>query len=258
MSNKTIFIIAIGAILVGAGAWYYYRTPGAITIDTSQLGTQMSSTTLRGPGYTIEQVAIEDFKTSLPNLDREIKFTASVPEEYRATVRKHVADDVAILKKDPVNAGAWLDLALWYHTANDYEGARDVWEFMVKAAPKDTTSYDNLGKLYHFDLKDFAKSEEYFKKSISINPQSTTPYTELFQLYTLSLKNETKAVAIIREAEKQFPAEPGFPYTLGAYYRDIGNSKAARAEFERALALARATGNMGLVGSIGEDLTKLP
>lgn len=222
-------------------------------ISTSE--TEEQETTITGPGYTIEQEAL----TEIPDLSRTVVFGASVPEEARAAIQAKVDGDVAVLTIDKTNAGAWLDLGLQYKMANDLEGARLVWEFLVRAAPTETTPLDNLGRMYHFDLKQYAKAEEYFKKSIAVNPKSVAAYIELFDLYRYSYKqNTTAAVDIMHAAAAQFPTDAGIPFALGQYYRDLRQSAAARAEYAKALGIARTAGNIELVGAINAELANLP
>lgn len=252
MKQNVIFIAAALVVLLGIAYVVIPKTASA------PAATTVSTTTSQGPGYTLEQVPLPDLKSLMPNLDRSVEFSDSVPQAARDIVLKKVAASVAILKKDPTNAAEWLSLALWYHTANDYQGAKEIWEFLTKVAPNQATAFVNLGKMYHFDVKDLQKSESYFKQAIAIDPKNPEPYTELFQLYALSMKDTAKAVNIIRDAEKRFPEEVSFPFTLGAYYRDLGRNKEARTEFEHALSIARSLGKMDLVSSIGEELAKLP
>ncbi len=248
------YMLGAGAVCILAilGGWYWFQggaLPAAVSVDAED-------GVVRGPGYTIEQVAIDE-SDAIPDIERPVQFSPTVPPEIRVTIEQRAEEARVILRADKTDAGAWLNLALWYHAANDYDGARAVWEFMTRVAPNDTTAFDNLGKLYHFALRDFSKAEQYFLESKKINPESTVPYVELFQLYTLSLKNEQKAFATMAEAEAHFPGDAGFAFTLGAYFRDTNRPAGAREAFLRALDTARAAGNIELVSQINVELAKL-
>jgi tetratricopeptide (TPR) repeat protein len=238
-------IVIIAALL---GVAYFAQK------NQSGTATTTPATLISGTGYTIE----EENLTDTPDIHKGITFSDSIPANIRPMIQAKANIDIATLEKDKTNAGAWLDLALWYKTANDLDAAKEIWEFMTRAAPNDVTAFDNLGRMYHFDLHDFPKSESYFNQSLALNPKSTTPYIELFELYTLSYKKGTGAAEnIIAKGEAEFPLEPGFPQILASYYRDIGRTSEARVQFEKALALARKAGNLELVAAINSDIATL-
>mgnify|MGYP001582557382 CR=1 FL=1 len=253
--------LLVGAIVVIIGGLYavslFTKTDDGSGIVTLPDGT--STTTTKGPGYTIELVGETSLLDLAPDLDRGIRFGSSVPEDFKALLMKRMENTVTALKKDPSQPGEWLDLAIWYHTASDFEGAREVWEFLIKVAPQDTTAYDNLGRMYHYDLKEFAKSEPYFLESKKIRPDALPPYIELFQLYSLSYKKGTSAaVDIMKEAQAKYPTDAGLYFTLAVYYRDRGDLTNARAELLKALDLARQADNIELIKQLNEEIAKLP
>lgn len=220
-----------------------------------------TSTAPTTPGYTIEVIPNEETPEPLkaPNLERAVTFSGSVPESTQAALRARHAELVARLTADPTNGGAWFNLALVYHEANDYDGAREIWEFLAGALPEDTTALDNLGKLYLYNLKDYPKSESYFMGSIMRNPELTTPYLELFNLYRYSYKTDTAAAVDMMSLMKaRFPGNTDPHMLLAGYYRDTKDYAHARVEYEAALDIARTAGNVALVGAIGNELSSLP
>ncbi|MEK9176824.1 MAG: hypothetical protein AAB923_00855 [Patescibacteria group bacterium] len=223
----------------------------------NEVSTTTPSTTITGGGYTIEAVPLEDFRDFMPSLTRKVQFGASIPTEVRPQIGKRVADVLAKLTADPTQVADWLELGLLYHTANDYQGAKEVWEFLIKVVPNDTVSYDNLGKLYHFNLKDYPKAEEYFLKSIAIASTSTLPYYELHTLYRYSYKKDTAAAAdILKKLANIMPADPNPWFQLGLYYRDIGKATDAKAALTTAMDKARAAGMIELMTQIGAELQR--
>ncbi len=252
------FIVAIGVVLVAiAGIAYFALQSG--TEETTAPDIHSGESTGE-PNYVITPVPLtDDIRDVMPSLKRQVQFSASVPENVREPIRAKVASFQAMLDTDPTNGGAWLDLALWYHTANDYEGAVEVCEFLTKAIPTDSTAFNNLGKLYHFSLKDFPKSESYFKEALRINAEDITPYLELHTLYAYSYKKEsTSAVDILEEAFRAFPNNPDPLTMLGSYWREKGNVAKAREAYTRALEVARALNNVALIQNIGNELSNLP
>ena len=257
---RNTYIIG-GALIIGLliVSGLVYTTYFKSTANLPSTPTN-ATTTEQTPGHTITALPLSnDIRTIMPSLTRKIMFTDSVPQNARASITAKIDFFRAKLDKDPTAANDWLDLALWYHTANDYQGAKEIWEFLSDHIPNETTSLDNLGKLYHFDLKEFAKAETYFQKSITVDPNHITPYLELHTLYRYSYKmNTTLAVDILEKAAKQFPTDTDALSLLGAYWRDKGDSAKARAAYERALDRARKAQNLDQIKAFGDELAKLP
>lgn len=260
MKSKTILFILGVLVIIGVlgGIAYFVAHKKVAEGTTITIPGEGATTT---PNYTIEAVPSVSIKDIAPSLDRGIQFGTSVPPAVRAVIQKNTDEVIARLRKDETRADDWFTLGVLYHSANDYEGARDVWVFLTKVvpAPGTATAYDNLGKLYKFDLKDFPKSENYFKQSIQNNPKSITPYLELHELYRYLYKTDTtSAVDILVSASAKFPTNPDPLVLLGEYYRDRGNTILARDTFTKALAIARTINDVRLINAIGEEIASLP
>lgn len=210
--------------------------------------------------YTIEEVGGVDLRSLAPNLDREVQFPANTPLEAQAIMKKQIGDVAIRLKKDMNRADDWFTLGVLYHSASDYEGARDVWNFLAEVvpAPGVATVYENLGKLYKYNLKDFPKSEMYLKKAMTADPKMISPYFELHELYRYLYKTEsTLAVDTLISAGAKFPENPD-PYgLLGAYYRDRGDKVKALEVYTTALERARKAGNVTQIDGFGAEIEKL-
>ena len=266
--KKEYFVAAlIFVLLIALGGGYLLMNrgkasgtpaaPGAVGTTTGAAGA--TTVTVTSGSQPTTQYSIAEIRSMMPDLNRQIQFSADVPTDARTQLTSDIGKIVATLKVDPTQLTDWLQLALLYHTANDFDGARLVWEFMTKVDPKDTTVYDNLGRLYSFDLKDYPKAEEYFKESIALDPKDTTPYYELFTLYRYSYKTDTTAaVDILMSWAKALPTDPQPYFTLGLYYRDLGQVSDAKTALTTALTKARAAGNDALALQISNELAKLP
>ena len=264
MKSLWIFLGAAALIVLAIAGTAYVAVSrgGSMATTTSPViaNTTSSSATQSGtPHYTMQQLPATSIRDIMPDLKHEVIFSASVPEAARKVILDKVLPAQKRLDADPTRADDWYDLASWYHSANDFAAAADVWVFLTKVIPTDTTAYDNLGKLYYLSLKDFPKSESYFKQSIKINPDSFVPYYELSQLYTYLYKTDTTAVVdILETAAAHFPENPD-PYTLiGIYWRDHANPTKARDAFLKAMDRARAAGDVNQINAIGDELAKLP
>lgn len=209
--------------------------------------------------YPLPSVQDGTYSGELPPLDYEVQFSQNTDEAVRAAIRVKVAELQEKLAETPYDGNLWMELALRYHTANDYQAALQVWEFIVSVTPNNVTALGNLGRLHHFDLKNFETAEGYFKKAIEANPARPEAYYELFDLYRYSYKKDTTAaVDIMKQAGEQFPEDYGIPAGIATYYREKGQRALARTYFEQALVLARNQGNLSAVQSITNELANLP
>jgi len=208
--------------------------------------------------YALTSIQDGTFTGVLPPLDREIQVSENTREEVRAALRSKVAEDQAILTQRPYDGNVWMDLALRYHSGGDYAGAQEIWEFIVAVSPENLTALGNLGRLHHFELKNFEIAEQYFKKALEINPARADVYYELFDLYRYSYKKDTTAaIDIMKAGTLAFPDDYGFPAGIGVYYRDRGQSGLARTYFEKALAVARARDDLAGVETLTHELESL-
>ncbi len=209
------------------------------------------------PGYSIEEVPLDGIRDLMPNLSRTIAFNANVPAEARTIITNKAVALSAKLNSDPTQIANWLDLAVQYHQAGDYQGAREIWEFLVKVAPNELTPYDNLGRLYRLDLKNYPKAEEYFRKSIAVKA-SVVAYMELYELYKYSYKTGTNTVIdLLKEASAKFPQNPDFSALLGLEYRDRGDKENARLWLQKGVDIARAIGQSAYAAQLEEEIIKL-
>lgn len=232
-------LVLVVAAVIGVSQ---YLTPEPVAVD-----------------YPLTAVQDGTFTGTIPSLEREVQVAPNTPEEVRAALREKVEEDQAKLKQVPYDGNVWMDLALRYHSAGDYEGAEEVWTFIVANTPTNVTALNNLGRLSHFELKQFEDAERYFLQAIEANPDRPDAYFELFDLYRYSYKKNTSAaVDIMKKAAVQFPDDHGVPAGLGAYYRERGQTGLARTYFEQALTIARAQNNMSAVQSLGNELANLP
>ncbi len=258
--------IGFGALVAGvvlAGLFFVFvrhstaRPPGSL--EDGQENQIVSSTSSAASGYAIEQVPIPpDILSQMPDPGRPIHFSSSTPPEVQKILSANAAELAAAIKENPNDAGSWLDLAIKYHTANDFDGARAIWEGLVKLMPKDTTAIGNLGRLYEFDLHDFPKAESYFLKAVAVSPNQIASYVELHELYAHSYKVGTGAdIAIDKKALAAFPGNLGFLVALGDDYLAAGDTVNAKATYTEALDDARTAGDTARMDAIGNKLIQL-
>ena len=249
-------IIAALLIILGIG---YFAAKHAEIPAVTPASSEATTTSIQGGGYTIEQIPLS--QSTMPDLDHQITFDASVPSDVRTILQNDVTETAARLKKDPTNAADWFNLGIYYHEADDFNAAAQVWVFLTKvvAPPGNAVALENLGKLYALDLKDFPKAESYFNQAIAADSSTIDPYMELYQLYLYSYKQNTSAaVDTLNRAAAAFPSDYSAYLVLGGYYSDKGDTADARIALNKAMDRARAAGDVNAMASIGAQLAKLP
>lgn len=257
--NILPFVAVVVLALAAFGTFQYFSSKASPNEEVAPpTGFDSGEQVQNGePNYTIEEVPF-DIADIAPSVNRGIQFSDSVPQEVRVMLENQATGIRARLSEDIARADDWFNLAIIYHTANDYEGAREVWEFLIQVIPESTTAYDNLGNLYHFSLKDFPKSESYFNQSIAIDMNNTNAYLGLFELYRYSYKTEGAAAAdILNRAITQFPDRLDLVLTLGTYHAERGNHTQAREVLEEGLNLARDVGNIDMIAAFGTEIGRI-
>lgn len=149
---------------------------------------------------TIEQ------KLIYPELDRALVFTESFPDDARAVIQNNVKTLASQLEIDHTSFQNWLDLAMQYKIAGDYEGARDILEFLSIVSPQNSVSFRNLGDLYGYYLTDKQKAEENLLKAIEISPSEIEYYIKTMEFYRDVMKDNEKARQIIERGVNSNPA----------------------------------------------------
>jgi len=201
---------------------------------------------------------VEDTTVPHPSLDREVQYAPEMDAAFKAQTQTRIVNSRAKLKEDPTLFGEWLDLALLYKSAEDYDAAREVWEYLNLSSPNNSISFANLGNLYHVYIPDYVKSEQNYRVAIKNNPQ-TAYYVGLHELYKYSYKTETSAAAdILKEGLTVHPGDITLLMNLGEYYRLNNNPKSAEKYYLEARAEAVKINDTDLMQSIDALIASLP
>ena len=216
MKNKIIFVVIVLIILAGFG-FYLYNNDKNPAIQGQSLdetnNVNIGGVTIQGDGdmkgFKIEPIEIPKNKPviNIPVLDlnREIKIINEMSDEAKKIVTAKIQDLSSQLKKDSDNLENWLVLGVYRKTIGDYEGAKEVWEYANAIRPKNSISFNNLGELYAYYLKDNVKAEENYAKAIENDPSAIYIYRNLFDFYRYVAKDPVKARALL---EKGIVANP--------------------------------------------------
>ena len=193
-----------------------------------------------------------------PSTERSLNFPASFPQEARTILENQVKTLREHIVANPQDATPWLDLAIQYKTIEDYEGAKEVWEYLDAAYPQDSIAAHNLGNLYHLFLKDYPKAEMYYREAIKRNPRQTLHYVGLHELYRYSYKQDTAAVVeVLEDGLSLMPDAIDLMATFGGYYREKGDKLNAVKYFTQARDEAKKRGNTALASQFDNELATL-
>ena len=219
---KNIISIAVIVILIAAaGVYIYYDLNKTLEpIAPAVAVDENISVELEGGGTAkVEMVPVEDAPALvIPNLDKSLIFPDGFAEDAKKIVTEKVKNLTANLKSNPDNFSAWLDLAIYRKMIHDYQGAREIWEYLNNTYPTQSISFGNLGDLYHYFLKDFSKAEVNFKQAIVNSPNRIDLYRGLFELYKYSYKQNTSAAEdILLSGLKANPDNPDLQNLLTQY-----------------------------------------
>lgn len=220
--SKIIGIVIVVIIAVATGWFIYSDIKSSTPSEDAVLQQDNKIMTKNGIGLTLSDGDINDVEVKQisdntidniakqelihPVLDRAIVFQDSFPEDARAIIRNNIAILTKQLKTDPTSFNNWLDLAIQYKIIEDYEGARDVWEFLNILFPGNSISFRNLADLYGYYLDNQQKAEENFLKAIEISPDEIEYYIKTMEFYRDVMKDNEKASQIIERGVNSNPA----------------------------------------------------
>ncbi len=203
--EKAVF--GVGALAILLGGLFYWRTyqerltpadaggetPTYADIPGIQYGYASASSPTSTPSATEGTKEKEVPSRPIPDLNRPIvapnDFSAADAADAAATIRQLTE----ILSKNTENTAVWIGLGLQRKSIEDYEGARQAWEYAYALDPRNAITADNLGVLYGYYLKDSRKAETYFLTAISLEPRDTFRYERAVEFYREVLLNDAKA-----------------------------------------------------------------
>lgn len=233
MTIQKIRILLGGIIIVGAGILWYAFPEWYVSPEKSEKGKSNPPeesiattspegviTSPEGLKYGYEATKATSTSQSLPkgvkipDLNLPVVIPANFLQDVKVSATARIAKIVASLKENPANAVLWAELGLERNGIEDYEGAKDAYEYALALSPYNSVVVENLGVLYGYYLKDPKKAEAYFLKSIELGPESTYRYLRLFEFYKYVLKDNAKAKAILEQGLKVSPGEPSFKALL--------------------------------------------
>ncbi len=233
MNKTSAFIIVaialLAAALVGVNAWRSSlvtqppQNPATTTRpivggETIQVGGEAIVPRYRGA--PIDALATDEILQLLT-------------QEQKNKYLGELARLAAYLKENPADIVSWLQAASLKNFFNDYQGARDIWEYVTTIANEDMTAYLNLGTLYTWNLPDFPAAERNFKRAIAAAPIYAQGYIRLAELYRMFwTEKKSEAPNVLLEGLKKIPRDRDLLLALGLTYRESGDTANALKYYE--------------------------
>lgn len=189
-----------------------------------------------------------------PSLERSTQPRIPLSSFAKDDAVKNIGGLVSILKKNPEDYSAWVSLGIYRKTLGDYEGAEEVWKYVTVQWPTDFVAYNNLGNLYHEQLRDFPKAETYFRKTADLKPDFVQSYVNLYNLYRYSYKEKEKeAPEALALGLKRNPAEVNLMIVLARYYAEMKDLVQAASYYAQAVSAAEKDNKSELVANLKKE-----
>lgn len=165
----------------------------------------------------------------------------SAPQERIDKQRRDLTLLVGVLTAEPRGAEGvndWITLGSIKKFFNDYEGAKDVWEYAGILYPGNALSFANLGYLYGFYLGDAVKAEDNFRRAIGNDPYQPSYYIGLADLYRQAYASKKSEAAKVLLEGMSMIGDANLALNLATFYRDEGDKTNAVKYYEEVLKLA--------------------
>lgn len=205
-------LIGCAVVLACAAALFFVFKPSSPFLPgtTSPTGTTTNwGGAINASGdYNVELVG-----TQPPALG-PISITADLSAEAKTILRQRIDSQYAILVDNPTRVDVWLLLGTNRKIGGDFKGAIEAWEYVAATAPREmvATARGNLGDLYMYFLKDYAKAKTNLTAAIQANPAIIEPYRALFYLEKDINKNPAAARAVVELGLKNNPGNTDLLY----------------------------------------------
>lgn len=176
--------------------------------------------------------------STVPDLDRKVEVLVQLHPFVEAEALKGLASTTEALRENPDDHLLWVTLGVFRKTLGDYQEAKDIWLYVAKRWPLNYVAYNNLGNLYHIELKDFAASEKAYQMAATVQPRFVQTYINLYELYRYSYPGK-KALAPdpLKVGLSRNPNDLNLNLTLARYYVEMGDLAAAKPYFEKSIAV---------------------
>lgn len=235
INTKIILFLAIAILVVVALFFFVFKKDDSLSLNTDK-EIKNEYINKDNSGLTEEKKA-EIKSTPIPGSSipkyigrplNEVRFGKgfSSPDALIEKNKTNLNILASLLLKKPIGEGGvddWIALGGIKKFFNDYEGAKDAWEYAGVLYPNNALSFANLGSLYGFYLNDNIKAELNFKKALSNDPYQSTYYINLADFYkNVYIEKKAEAVNTLLQGMSVIK-DINIVLSLATYYRDIGD-----------------------------------
>lgn len=144
-----------------------------------------------------------------------------LPDEKLAEYKNRMSDAKAnaTAPGGEINFRSYMEAGSVKKGVGDYEGARDIWEFVNSVRPKNSVSFANLGDLYANFLNNNEKAEANYLKAIENDPSDPSYVRSLLELYQYRLPSRLGfQESLFKNAAEKNESNPEFWLILANYY----------------------------------------
>ncbi len=231
IGSKRTLIVSAGCLILLVAAVLGYYGYRAISDQRSQKAVEAQKeggqgvsgapaiVDIEGSGkYTVEVVPLPEAPSleGMPKLRRPVVFSAAFSEEARGLMRQKIDTSIVALEKNPQSFDEWMHMAILRKTVDDYEGAREIWEFLTRVNPRNFGPFANLGSLYAFDLKDAPRAEKNFTAALALWTKDISVWRNVYDFYRYVRKDDEKAKQTLRDGIEATKS-PDLQYLLDHY-----------------------------------------
>jgi tetratricopeptide (TPR) repeat protein len=217
MKKKTIYIVILIVLLAGVG-FYFYKENNKKPIEKQK-------------EITLEQILVLNIKRTDLTHEQETKYKLDFEEDKK---------DV-LTSSDGFNMSALINIGSIKRGVGDFEGARDVWEYVGVKRPDNSISFFNLGQLYAENLKDNQKAEESFLRCLensigeSGNEQYYRGVVDFYTYFYPEKISEVEKILLEALETEQYQNSQDLLALLATYYGKNGQKEKALEYWQRVL-----------------------
>ena len=175
--------------------------------------------------------------------NRQPVLNLSLPENIEESYIADYNSAADKLRANQDDYDALLTVARIKAWSEDFSGALEAYQEMMRIKPEDLLPYFNSGDVY-LSLKDYEKAADMYEKVLEINPKWVNAYREIFSLYKFHLTSryDDNIVDILNDGiEANFDEGSmvlsNFYAMLGVYYQENENKDKAIENYKKALEL---------------------
>jgi tetratricopeptide (TPR) repeat protein len=160
-----------------------------------------------------------------------------------------------VLELQPNDSNAREKLATGFMLTNQRGKAIEMLQEIIQQHPEKYQPYELLGRVLEEDAKalaqankpaeakaEYSKAAANFEQSLLINAAQPDNYLHLAELLLTRLRDNERAVRLLQDARRHYPAAPQITYLLAVALREANHTQAAVTTFEEALHESSAAG----------------